>query len=136
MTFRHQSRHRRCIANGPFRSKLEEKIYSIVCKKIEKKKMKLKIEINRRGLIPQNKRLELDLYFPDHQLGIEIQGPCHWTEATIILKDFVKMRYFQARGIDIMYVYTNSTKQMNQCIERCVDSLTTRQRDNYIYLDD
>ena len=131
------SRRLQSIANGPFRSRLEEKIYSIICKKIHnnnnnnnnnknKEQEKVKIEINKTGLVPQNKRLELDLYFPDLQLGIEIQGPCHWMEATRILKDYDKMRYFQALGINIVYIYTNSTKQMNRCIDRCIEVIENR----------
>ena len=120
MTHR-RCRRLQCIRNDPFRSRLEEKIYSIICKKIKNNKKKVMIEINKSGLIPQNKRLELDLYLPDHHLGIEIQGPSHWRDARRILKDYIKMQYFQAQGINMVYIYTNSAKQMNRCIDRCIE---------------
>ena len=111
--------YRKSIPNGPFRSRLEKNVHSIICKNIIDKKA-IKIEINKRGLVPRNKRLELDLYFPRYNLGIEIQGPIHHGEAKNILNDYWKMQYFRDVGINILYIYTNSTEQMNRCIDRCV----------------
>lgn len=116
------------IANGPFRSRLEQKVYARICRKLGCKEMDMKIEINKTGLVKKNQRLELDLYIPDRNLGIEVQGPIHHINPHRMLKDHSKKRVFEAVGIDIVYIYTHSNEQMNMCIDRCVEIIKRRNK--------
>ena len=119
------------IANGPFRSRLEQKVYARICKKLGCKEMDMKIEINKTGLVKKNQRLELDLYIPDRNLGIEVQGPIHYIDPYRMLKDYSKKRVFEAVGIDIVYIYAHCNEQMNMCIDRCVEMIKLRNKKEY-----
>jgi len=64
------------------------------------------IYINKAGLL-NNKKMELDLYFPLYKIGLEIQGPLHSSKVENILNDFIKKRMFkQQLNIDIIYIYS------------------------------
>lgn len=89
----------------PFKSQLEKDIYKIIRKTFPQQK----IFINKRGLLKSNKRLELDLYFPEYKIGVEIQGPFHARNEYIILKDYEKQKLFLLeKNIKIIYIYTNT----------------------------
>ena len=69
-----------------FKSLLEKNIYNIIRKEFPT----IKIFVNKTGLIKSRKKLELDLYLPNYNLGIEIQGPSHNQNATNIIRDYEK----------------------------------------------
>ena len=84
--------------------------------------------INKRGLIPDHKRIELDLYFPELRIGIEIQGPSHTEKSRNILWDYKKKQKFSAIDIDIIYIYSGSTKALRDSIRSCLEILTERKK--------
>ena len=109
-----------CKGLYPFRSQLEKKIYNKIIKKIPNEK----ILINQRGLIKSNKKLELDLYFPNYKIGVEIQGPLHTQNETIILRDYKKkMSFLSESNIQIIYIYTNNNKNYIYSVKKCIDIL-------------
>ena len=100
----------------PFKSQLEKSIYNA----IKLKYPNIIILINKRGLIKDRKKLELDLYFPQYKLGIEIQGPRHEADISMILNDYKKKDLFSKIGIKIIYIYINlknKTYSLNKCIK-------------------
>ena len=105
----------------PFRSLLEKKIYQIIRKKIPSK---YDIEINKRGLIKNRKRLEIDLYFPQRKIGVEIQGPTHTLNERNILHDYEKRKIFLQNNITIIYVYTDTYKNKIHSVNKCVEIIT------------
>ena len=109
----------------PFKSQLEKKIYD----KFKNHFPNQKIKINKRGLIKSNKRLELDLYFPKYKIGIEIQGPFHVKNETIILKDFnKKLLFMKEKNIKIIYIYTNTYKNKIYSIKKCIKIINNEEK--------
>ena len=102
----------------PFKSKLEKGIYETIKHQFPNDE---KININEKGLLKSNKRLELDLYFPNYKIGIEIQGPIHTQNENIILKDYKKKKLFLLeKDIKIIYVYTNTYENKKYSIKKCI----------------
>ena len=115
------------IRHGPFNSLLEKKIFSTISQRLDCSH----IRINQKGLLPSKRKLELDLYFPNYKIGIEIQGPSHFGNETTILNDYYKKKNFSRElGIDIMYVYTHSYPVMTFSLDRCINVLQKKERKN------
>ena len=110
---------------GLFRSQLEKRVYHILRKQLSNE---IQMCINKRGLIPDHKRIELDLYFPELRIGIEIQGPSHTEKSRNILWDYKKKQKFSAIDIDIIYIYSGSTKALRDSIRSCLEILTERKK--------
>ena len=113
---------------GFFKSQLEKKIYKKIKSEIGDKNIDIKI--NQRGVLKRNKNLELDLYFPQFNLGVEIQGPIHTSDITNIIADYKKKKIYQNEGIDIMYIYTNNYKNLKFGIKQCISNITSRYHEN------
>ena len=102
----------------PFRSQLEKKIYKILHNYFPNEEIK----INYKGLLKSNIRLELDLYFPKYKIAIEIQGPIHSKNETLILKDYEKKQLFlHENKIQLIYIYANSYKNQNYSLKKCIN---------------
>ena len=102
----------------PFKSQLEKNIYEI----IQKTFPNLEIKINKKGLLSSNKKFELDLYFPKYNIGIEIQGPFHMKNESVILKDYIKkMLFLWEKNINIIYIYTNTYENRTYGIKKCIN---------------
>ena len=112
---------RRAKPEGPYRSQLEKRIHSIMRKRLFEGTI---IRVNKKGLIEGNKRIEVDLFLPQYNLGIEIQGPIHTSSPQHISKDYIKKLKFSKVGIDLIYIYTNSTKNLNHGINKCVEIIS------------
>ena len=112
----------RCRPEGIFRSQLEKKVYHILRKRLSNE---VQMCVNVRGLIPDNKRIELDLYFPELKIGIEIQGPIHTEKSYNILWDYKKKQKFSAVNIDIIYIYSTT---LRDSIESCLKILSQRKK--------
>ena len=117
----------------PFRSQLEKSIYGTIRAHFPQQI----IEINRKGLLRDNKRLELDLYFPHFHLGIEIQGPCHTRNENIVWKDYLKQKWFwEKENLRLIYVYTNNYRNKKNSLKKCVNilkefsAMSSRSRDH------
>ena len=109
----------------PFKSQLEKKIYN----KFKNNFPNQEIKINEKGLIKSNKRLELDLYFPKYKIGIEIQGPFHARNESIILKDFnKKLLFMKEKNIKIIYIYTNTYKNKIYSIKKCIKIINNEEK--------
>lgn len=115
-----------CLQYPPFRSLLEKKIYKIICKDISHDY----IEINKKGLIRNNKRLEIDLYIPSINIGIEIQGPSHTSNEHCILHDFEKKKIFLKNNIQLIYIYTDSYSNQKYSIQKCIEIVKTKIKEN------
>ena len=102
----------------PFKSQLEKNIYNEILTKFPN----IKILVNKKGLIKSHKNFELDLYFPQYKLGLEIQGPTHVADINTILKDYKKQDLFSKEGIRIMYIYIN-LKNKSYSIRKCIEIL-------------
>ena len=109
----------------PFKSKLEKIIYKIIKRQFPDQDIK----INKKGIIKCNKNFELDLYFPNYNIGIEIQGPLHYANEAVILKDYEKkMSFFNEKRIRIIYIYTNTYENQKYSIKKCIDILNNEQK--------
>ena len=109
----------------PFRSMLEETTYNYIRKYFPDEE----ISINTKGLIKSNKRLELDLYFPQYKIGIEIQGPTHTQTDYAILQDYEKQKkYLKESNIKIIYIYTNNYKNKKSSITKCINIIENERR--------
>lgn len=77
---------------GKFKSKLEYRVYKSIFYHLTRKQKNnnIKVDINKRGLLKNNKLFEIDIYFSDLQLGIEIQGPTHYIDIEQINRDLKK----------------------------------------------
>ena len=107
----------------PFNSQLEKKIYNKFRKSLSKN---VKILVNVRGLLEdkKNKKLELDLYFPEYKIGIEIQGGNYHSEKIEnIVRDYRKKKLFLKKGIRVMYVFTGTNATQSHCIKKCLQIL-------------
>lgn len=122
---KHQRRQKFSKPSPPFKSQLEKKIYNIIKKQFPT----YNIEINKRGLLKNNKRLELDLYLPEYNIGIEIQGPFHMNNENVIIKDFnKKMMFLNQRNIKIIYIYTNTYQNKMHSIKKCIDIINNESK--------
>ena len=120
--FRH---HHQARPSFPFRSQLEKNIYGIIRAKFPQQE----IIVNKRGLLKSNKKLELDLYFPQYKIGVEIQGPFHMRNEYTILKDYLKQKSFSSEeNIKIIYIYTNTYKNKKYSLNRVL-SIIGHERD-------
>lgn len=112
------------ILIGKFKSKLEYYIYKSLIKQLKKKISPIPhIEINKRGLIKDNKHYEIDLYIPLIQLGIEIQGPLHYSDINQIYRDFKKKELLQNIGIKLMYI---DIKDKTYCLLNCINFIVNK----------
>lgn len=109
----------------PFKSQLEKQIYNVIKNRFPSHE----IDINRKGLLECNKRLELDLYFPKYKIGIEIQGPFHMKSENVILKDYnKKMLFLKEKNIKIIYIYTNTYRNKTYGIKKCIEIINDEQK--------
>ena len=112
-------------ASYPFKSQLEKIVYGILKNKFPN----LEINVNKRGLLKSNKKFELDLYFPKYNIGIEIQGPLHFLNESIILKDYEKKRLFlYEKNIKVIYVYTNTHENKKHSIKKCINIINNERK--------
>ena len=112
-------------ASYPFKSQLEKMIFTIIKTKYPYEDIK----INKKGLLRSNKNFELDLYFPKYNIGIEIQGPLHFLNESIILKDHEKKRLFLCeKNIKVIYIYTNTYENKKYSIKKCIDIINDEQK--------
>lgn len=107
---------------GKFRSQLEKKIFE----KIRALDETLDIRVNEKKIAG---RMELDLYFPEYNLGLEIQGPTHTVSPEVILRDHRKKIASAREGIEIIYIYTDSARDTKACLDKCSEILK-RKKDN------
>ena len=105
---------------GKFRSQLEKIIYN----RIKRYDQNLKILINEKKRIGMRK-MELDMYFPELEIGVEIQGPSHTFSPQIIIRDYVKKKCFEKEGIPLVYIYTDNYKMMNECLNKVSKIINT-----------
>ena len=108
----------------PFKSILEKKIYKIIRRIFPQQK----IQINKKGLLKTNNKLELDLYFPKIKIGIEIQGPYHYGNEKVILKDYHKKILFFHKNIRIIYIYTNTYENRKHSLKKCINIIHNEQK--------
>ena len=111
----------------PFKSQLEKDIYQ----RIKLKFPTLQINVNKKRLLKGNKRFELDLFFPEYNIGIEIQGPFHMKNEKVILKDYnKKMLFLREKNIKIIYIYTNTYRNKINGIKKCIEIINEEQKKN------
>ena len=109
----------------PFKSQLEKRIYEQIFKHFPNEKIK----INQKGLIKNRKRLELDLYLPQYNIGIEIQGPVHTQNEKNIFNDYEKKKLFlNENNIRIIYIYTNNYQVQKDSLQKCINIINNKKR--------
>lgn len=87
--------------NKKFNSSTELRAYMILRKLLGHDEV---ILINQK--LP-NTRLELDIYLPAYNVGIEIQGPIHCLSFCTIRRDIQKFIFCKKLGIRIIYLPCN-----------------------------
>ena len=99
---------------GKFRSQLEKKIYE----KIKSYDNQLEILVNEKKVAAAGfkKKFELDLYFPNLKLCVEIQGPTHTSSPKNIYRDYLKKISCEKEGIEIAYIYGDEKDNVNKLL--------------------
>lgn len=113
------------------RTKLERYIYDLLSNDFQD----LEIKNNVRSLIPLNWRLELDIYFPEIKLGIEVNGSFSHSlmdyqndckDGTCNSHEMYKEKLFNSEGIKVLQIweeewYTNQEMIYNLILKEILD---------------
>ena len=82
---------------------------------------------NNRKIVPNS--LELDLYFPDKKIAIELNGPCHYIPMfgsdelnKTKNKDLLKIKFCQENGIKLFIINVMGVRNQKQMLQETFDT--------------